>query len=161
MLAVTKSIKVLKIVVLVLILSLISSFILTGSVFADQSPAQKAVCESLGGPCDEADGSGIDSVVGAALNILSLVAGVIAVIMIIIAGLKFMTSQGDASKVAGARNSVIYAVIGIVIVVMAQIIVQFVIKQTEPTPVDESSITLPVVSGYGINVSELIEKKEI
>lgn len=133
-------------------------FALTGPVSAELSPSQQAVCDSLGG-CAEG-GSSISGVLATALNILSLVAGTIAVIMIIIAGIKFTTSQGDAGKVSGARNSVIYAIVGIIVVLLSQVIVQFVIKQTEPTPVDESSIILPVDLGYGINVSELTEKKD-
>lgn len=128
--------------------------------------AKEAVCDSLLGNenCVEDDDSAtVDGMLQTALNILSFVAGVIAVIMIIIAGLKFMTSQGDASKAASARNTVIYAIIGIVIVVLSQVIVQFVLSESQPTPDDEedgddSSMVLPRELAYDINVSELIEK---
>ena len=62
------------------------------------------------------------------INILSIAAGIIAVIMIIIAGLKYITSQGDSGKLTTARNTVLYALIGLVIVALSQTIVYFVIE---------------------------------
>ncbi len=81
--------------------------------------------------CDNPDNdNSVNSTISLALNMLSLVAGIIAVILIIISGLKFMTSQGDSQQVSQARNSVIYAVIGIATVALAQIIVKFVLTKT-------------------------------
>jgi heme/copper-type cytochrome/quinol oxidase subunit 2 len=95
-------------------------------------------CEGLlGGDCSDAAPDTepqVGGVLETSLNLLSLVAGVIAVIMVIIAGVRFITSQGDPGKVAGARSAVIYAVIGIVIVAMAQTIVFFVLKEATGTP---------------------------
>ena len=77
----------------------------------------------------------INSIVKTALNILSVVVGVASVIMIILAGFKFVTSSGAPEKVSSARNTILYAVIGLVIVGLAQIIVYFVINQLKtPTP---------------------------
>jgi cytochrome bd-type quinol oxidase subunit 2 len=64
------------------------------------------------------------------LDLLSMVAGIIAVIMIIVAGTKFITSQGDSGKVASARSSIIYALVGLIIVILAQTIIYFVIDNT-------------------------------
>ncbi len=96
--------------------------------------ASSAVCEALGATgasngCSNTGGSNVSSVLKVALQLLSFVAGVIAVIMIIIAGVKFITSGGDAGKVASARNTIIYALVGAVIVVVSQAIVQFVINR--------------------------------
>jgi len=57
---------------------------------------------------------------------LSVIVGVAAVIMIILSGLRYITSGGDASKVGAAKSSLIYALIGLVIVALAQVIVHFV-----------------------------------
>jgi hypothetical protein len=62
-----------------------------------------------------------------AINIFSVVVGVIAVIMIIIGGVKYITSGGDASNVTGAKNTILYAIIGLVVVALSQVIVQFVL----------------------------------
>lgn len=64
-----------------------------------------------------------------ALNIFASVVGLIAVVMIIVGGLRYMTSGGDASKTAAAQNTVLYALIGLVVAAMAAIIAQFVVKK--------------------------------
>ncbi len=69
----------------------------------------------------------VDSLVVTIINIFSLVVGVISVIMIIVGGLKYILSAGDASNVTSAKNTILYAVVGLVIVAFAQVIVAFVI----------------------------------
>lgn len=49
--------------------------------------------------------------------------------MIVIAGFRFVTSNGDANTVTQAKNTIIYAVIGIVVAVMAYAIVNFILNQ--------------------------------
>ena len=61
------------------------------------------------------------------INIFSLIVGVIAVVMIIVGGLKYITSGGESSNVSGAKNTIIYAIVGLVIVALAQFIVHFVL----------------------------------
>ena len=63
------------------------------------------------------------------VNLFSLVVGVVAVIMIIIGGLKYITSGGDSGNVTGAKNTILYAVIGLVVVALSQVIVRFVLEQ--------------------------------
>jgi len=60
------------------------------------------------------------------LNVVYLVTGIIAVIVIIIAGIQYAVSSGDAAKVTKAKNAIIYAVVGIVVVIMAYAITSFV-----------------------------------
>ncbi|MBQ3453098.1 hypothetical protein IJG28_02825 [Candidatus Saccharibacteria bacterium] len=61
------------------------------------------------------------------LNAIILVAGIVAVIFIIIGGVNYMTSSGDAGKVAKAKNTILYALIGLVICVLAFAIVNWTI----------------------------------
>lgn len=63
------------------------------------------------------------------INILSAIVGVISVVMIIVGGLRYVTSGGSDTSVTSAKNTILYAVIGLVIVAMAQVIVHFVLKQ--------------------------------
>lgn len=63
------------------------------------------------------------------INLLSVIVGVVAVIMIIIGGLRYITSGGSDTSVTSAKNTILYAVIGLVIVALAQIIVRFVLGQ--------------------------------
>jgi hypothetical protein len=86
---------------------------------------------TAGGNCNTSPATEpkVGSVLANVLNIISVVAGIIAVVMIIISGVKFITSQGDAGKVASARSTVIYAVIGLVIVVISQALVFFIVDR--------------------------------
>ena len=63
-------------------------------------------------------------------NILAWAGGVIAVIMIIFAGFTYVTSSGDDSKVKSAKNIILYAVVGLIVIVVSRIIVAFVIDRT-------------------------------
>ena len=67
-----------------------------------------------------------DGVLTQAVNILSLVTAVIAVIVIVVSGIRLITSSGDANAISTARNTIIYAGVGIIVVVMAQTIVRFI-----------------------------------
>lgn len=73
------------------------------------------------------DGSGIWDVMKAIINVLLVLAGIAAVIVIIVAGIQMATSQGDPGKVAKAKNAILYAIIGLVVAVGAFMIVNFVI----------------------------------
>ena len=59
---------------------------------------------------------------------MSVIVGVIAVIMIVYAGFKYITSGGESNGVSSAKNSLIYAIVGLVIVALAQIIVHLVLN---------------------------------
>lgn len=63
------------------------------------------------------------------INLLSALVGVVAVIMIIIGGFRYVTSGGNDTGVTGAKNTILYAIIGLVVVALAQIIVYFVLKK--------------------------------
>jgi predicted cobalt transporter CbtA len=80
------------------------------------------------GANDEA-GERVDSIIKTVINIFSIVVGVVSVIMIIIGGLKYITSGGDSGNVTGAKNTILYAIIGLVVVALAQIIVRFVLER--------------------------------
>lgn len=84
------------------------------------------------GTCEAPDGAAanVDSLIVTAINILSIVVGVVAVIMIIIGGFKYITSNGDSGAVSSAKNTILYAIVGLVIVALAQIVVRFVLSET-------------------------------
>lgn len=62
------------------------------------------------------------------INIISVIVGVVAVIMIIYGGFRYITSGGSAEKVTAAKNTILYGLIGLIIVALAQIIVRFVLS---------------------------------
>lgn len=61
-------------------------------------------------------------------NTILYIVGIIAVIMLIIGGIKYVISGGDSKKVTDAKNTVLYAIIGLVIAFLAFAIVNFVIS---------------------------------
>lgn len=70
---------------------------------------------------------GPNGLIAKASNIIAIVAGIGAVIMIIIGGIQFIASAGNAESAAKARKRITAGVIGIAIVVLAWAIVQFVV----------------------------------
>jgi len=63
------------------------------------------------------------------VNVFSIIVGVVAVIMIIVGGFRYITSGGDSNNISAAKNTIIYAIIGLIIVALAQFIVQFVLNK--------------------------------
>jgi uncharacterized membrane protein YidH (DUF202 family) len=61
------------------------------------------------------------------LSFIFVLAGAIALLVITIAGFNFVTSQGEPQKVAKARMTILYAVVGLVVAVFAFVIVKFVV----------------------------------
>lgn len=61
------------------------------------------------------------------VNVLLYVIGAVAVIMIIIGGLRYTISNGDSGQVTSAKNTILYAVIGLVVAILAYAIVNFII----------------------------------
>ena len=70
---------------------------------------------------------GIQTIAQKIVNLLSLIVGIVAVIMIIVGGFRYIASGGASDKVSGAKNTLIYAIVGLIIVALAQFIVRFVL----------------------------------
>lgn len=85
-----------------------------------------SVVEGLGGDCANQDtGSGVTRFVVSLVRIMSLILGIIAIIFIIIAGFKYVVSGGNEQKVSEAKRTLIYAMIGLGVAALAQILVNF------------------------------------
>lgn len=84
-----------------------------------------------GGDCAEAEGATetVNNLVGTVINIFSVVVGIVAVIMIVYGGFKYITSGGDSGNISAAKNTILFAIVGLIIVAMAQIIVRFVLAR--------------------------------
>lgn len=81
-------------------------------------------------PGPQESGTSLNTLITKIVNILSVVVGIVAVIMIIIGGFRYITSGGKQESVTSAKNTILYAIIGLVIVALAQIIVKFVLNNT-------------------------------
>lgn len=67
-------------------------------------------------------------VISIAINFVTFIIGVMSVVVIIVSGIRLITSQGDAQSVATARSALIYALIALAVVVLARVIVGFVLN---------------------------------
>ncbi|HLZ15303.1 MAG TPA: pilin [Candidatus Saccharimonadales bacterium] len=89
-----------------------------------------ANCTAAAGQADAT--TRINSIITTVINIFSLVVGIVAVVMIVFGGFKYITSGGDSGNISGAKNTILYAIIGLVVVAFAQFIVQFVLNKVQP-----------------------------
>lgn len=77
--------------------------------------------------CDSAGGDQLPEMIKNVVNLLLAVLGFVAVIMIIIGGIRYATSNGDANQTKAAKDTVLYAVIGLIVAILAYAIVNFVL----------------------------------
>ena len=102
------------------------------SGIATISPAYADVLCADGTPTEWSGTTGIadnKDLMGTLTTIINVVVGVVgfvAVAMIVMGGISFATSQGDASKTTKARNTILYGVVGLVVALLAFAIVNFV-----------------------------------
>ena len=120
--------------------SLVPALTATSPVFAQQGPStdlKDGICsgtEAAGvDDCANADDTGVKNLVKTIINVLSWVIGVVSVIMIIVGGFRYIISSGDSGQVTSAKNTIMYAIVGLVIVLFAQVIVRFVIGSVSKT----------------------------
>jgi hypothetical protein len=66
-------------------------------------------------------------------NILIFIVGAISVIMLVIGGVRYTVSGGDSSAVTGAKNTILYAIVGIIVSILAYAVVNFVISNFTAT----------------------------
>lgn len=118
-------------ILLYICLTLILALVPYGMSSAIGGAAVQDACSGLSqvGPdgCSTG-GRQVDNVLKTVVSIISYVVGVIAVIMIMVSGINYMTSAGDAQKITNAKKGLIFAVIGIIIAVAAQVIVNFAVR---------------------------------
>jgi len=81
-------------------------------------------------------------------SVLLFIVGAIAVIMIVIGGLRYVISGGDASQVQAAKNTILYSLVGIIIAILAYAAVNFVINSFVPSGTTSDG-TVNGSSSYG------------
>ena len=69
----------------------------------------------------------IENVINTALYVL----GMVAVLMIVIGGIRYTTSGGNSAQTKSAKDTILYAVIGLVVAILAYTIVNFVLNWFE------------------------------
>ncbi len=97
-------------------------FILQLSIKIAASPLTPTVPDNLKGTP-----TSVNDLAKNVTNLLLYIVGIVAVIMMIIGGFLYITSSGDPSRTKSAKDTILYAVIGIVVALLAYAIVNFVI----------------------------------
>jgi len=91
----------------------------------------QASCKENGnaGPlCKKASkNANVFSMIKTAINVVLSMIGIVAVIMLIIGGFRYVVSAGEAAAVKSAKNTILYAIVGLVVAILAFTIVNFVV----------------------------------
>lgn len=91
--------------------------------------AKQCITDGLTASGTSTTPNSFSSVLTTVTNILLFLMGAISVIMIIVGGIRYATSQGDQTQMQSAKNTILYAVIGVVVSIAAYAIVSFVVTQ--------------------------------
>lgn len=122
-----------KLILPILVCGIISIFGLSNAALADEAvttPTPVPTNTNLQAvQCDgcPTDLFGNDGVFKKITNTILYIVGILAVIMLIIGGIRYIVSGGDSKKVTDAKNTILYAIIGLIICFLAYAIVNFVI----------------------------------
>jgi ABC-type Fe3+ transport system permease subunit len=122
-------------IILALALAPLSLSLLPQVAYADcanPASAQEALkCGSdSGAGQSNNDPASLNKTIKAILNLLTVIIGVLSVIMIMVGGFRYVTSGGRDDAVKSAKNTITYALIGLVVASTAQIMVHFVLAKT-------------------------------
>jgi len=109
------------------------------AVTVSATPAHAAVCQpdtfnlQNGADCSQAAGTkdnlfGSNGIFQTIANTLIFLVGAIAVLFLIIGGLRYVISNGEAKNVEAAKNTILYAIVGIVVAILSYAAVNFVIN---------------------------------
>jgi hypothetical protein len=118
-------------------LAIISIFALFSFAFAPavvggdvaSAAVKDEICKGInnGGACNQTGENDLSAFLKRITNILLFIVGSVAVIMLIVGGLRYVLSGGDASQTKAAKDTILYAIIGIVVATAAYAIVNFVV----------------------------------
>ena len=114
---------------------LVICVLMVGTVIAQQDPLN-TVCTGSGAGSSICQGAqnkdplfGANGILTKVIQILAMIGGVASVIMVMVGGFKYVTSTGEPAKVSSAKDTILFALIGLVVTISAQVIVVFVLKK--------------------------------
>jgi len=73
--------------------------------------------------------AGPDGILIKITNIIAFIAGIAVVIMLIVGGLKYILADGESNDIVSAKNTIIYALVGILVIAVARTLIVFVISR--------------------------------
>ena len=123
--------KRLSVLILGLMLVLVPTFSLAPAYADDcgtKDDPKGQVFQGLGATGGDCNDKGVADTVSAAVQVLSYILGVASIIVITLSGFRYITSAGDTGKIATAKNTLIYALVGLVVAALAQFMVRYVVN---------------------------------
>lgn len=115
------------------VMVIMSGFIASGALVSQPAFAATGLDEARSGANKVQTGGensrSVNQILRTVTNVLLFIIGAISVIMIIVGGIRYTTSNGDANRVTAAKNTIMYAIVGLVVAIVAYAIVDFVIDQ--------------------------------
>lgn len=115
--------------VLVSLFSVVTMFTTPSSVYALDGKAETGYKKGLEKIDGDVSGDNLPKTLQNIINTLLFFAGIAAVIIIIVGGLRFVTSEGDSNSTNRAKHTVIYASIGLVVVASSYALINFILDQ--------------------------------
>lgn len=121
------------------ILSTLSYIFITPLAYAAPTPTPTPIPTGIVNPCDSTgifaaicklgspEGGSVGSVIGGFVSLFFAIATVIAIIYLIYGGIKWITSRGEKTEVEAARNHIIAAIVGLIMVFLAFFLINFVL----------------------------------
>lgn len=118
----------------------VPALVLGVGLFALPAPAHATFDKGLGDGANSAQGKdqqgdaaslfgdgGQGGIFRTITNVLLFLIGAISVIMLIVGGIRYVVSGGDSTAVQNAKNTILYAIVGVVVAILAYAVVNFVI----------------------------------
>lgn len=94
-----------------------------------KSEVKKGITAAGGDEPCEGSNCTLGATIKTVTNVLLFIIGAVAVIMIILGGIRYVTSNGESAQITAAKNTILYSVIGLVVALLAYAIVNFIIGQ--------------------------------
>ena len=113
-----------------LIIAIVGSFIMTAGIYENKAYAESAsdLIRKGADSTGQQDSRSAGDIAKDVVNIMFFIVGVMAVIMIIWGGIRYVLSAGNSAALTSAKNTIMYAVIGLIVAILAYTIVNFVIN---------------------------------
>ena len=96
-------------------------------IYADKTSDCQQASTIVSNP-EVCNGNDLNSIITIIINTLIFAIGIVAVVMIIMGGISYATSQGDPAKVKKGKDTILYGIIGLVVSLLAFAIVNFVLQ---------------------------------
>lgn len=107
--------------------SMIGSSLLAPLALAECANATDCAQQGMNSANNGGTTKSVGDIIAVIANILIVIVAAVSVIMIIVGGIKYTLTQGDQNAVTTAKHTVLYAVIGLIVAIVAYAIVNFVI----------------------------------